>query len=216
MALGNNLLTNVEIKVSSIVSSNGVASKNALPTFHYIRTPPTAVASEALLEALFQSDVVVPLFAALNNRITQSNNTVRFMNDPTRVAYTAPHAAVGQVAGDSMPTANMACILYRTALRGKSFRGAHRFFPISEADTTSPNADILNAASIALWGAFVTAFLTPLVDSNGNTYTPAVYSRVLSKPTLLPQAVITMTPILTGLINKTVRESKKRKQASKF
>jgi hypothetical protein len=216
MALPLNLLTHAEVQVHGLVSAAGVNSKNALFTFHYRRLAVINPCSETALDTIFQSTVAVPLFLALNNRILQKGNTVRFMDDPTRISQPVNHALVGGVSGDSMPTSNMVSTLYRSALRGKSYRGGNRFFPVSESDTTAATADILNAGSIALWAAFLAAVVTPLVDATSNTWVLCVYSRFLSKPTLLPQATIITNDVQTALLNKTVRKSKRRAQVSSY
>jgi hypothetical protein len=216
MPLPNSALTHAEIQVHGLVSANGVQSKNALFTFHYRRTASSGALTELALDTIFQSNVAAPLFLALNNRITQKFNTVRFMDDPTRLFTQVSHALVGNVAGDSMPTANGVYILYRTALRGKRYRGSNRFWPISEADTTAGTADILNAASLALWATFIAAYMTPLTDANGQVWVPCVYSRAGSLPQQLPQAQIVTNDITTALIDKTVRQWKRHKQAAAY
>jgi hypothetical protein len=216
MSVANNLLTHAEIRVIGQCNAAGLQAKPFNFSFHYRRIATAVNCTEVALDTIFQANVAVPLFLALNNRALQAYNTVRFMDDPTRQLVQTSHALAGAVAGDSMPTSQMACILYRTNYRGKSGRGANRFFPISEADTTAATADELNAASQALWATFIAAYLTPLTDSTGNTWNPCVYARAQSLPTLLPIAAIVTNDIISALLNKTVRINKRRKQLSNY
>src|ERR1700722_1153087 len=201
MPLPNNALTHAEVRVFGTVAAAGVLPKQAIFSFHYRRTATSVNATESALDTIFQANIAVPLFLALNVRILQTFNTVRFMDDPTRQLLQVSHALAGAVTGDSMPTANGVSLLYRTAYRGKSGRGANRFFPISESDTTSATADELNAGSQALWATFIAAFITPLTDSTGNTWVPCVYARFLSQPKLIPQATIITNDITAVLLN---------------
>jgi len=214
MSLANALLTHAEVQVHGVCAAAGNQPKNTLFSFHYRRTGTVLTPDETKLESVFQTDIVVPLSLALNNRWTQQFNSVRFMDDPTRIAYQLNHAAVGAIAGDSMPSTLGVSTLYRTSLRGKSYRGGNKFFPISEADTTAATADQLNAASQALWATFLAAFILPLTDGNGNIWVPCVYSRKLSLPTQLPQAQIVTTDIASVLLNKTIRKRNRHGQPS--
>src|SRR5580692_8672858 len=175
-------LTHAEIQIHANVAAAGGNAKKAQFSFHYRRTGTAVACTEAALDTVFQANVATPLFLALNNRITQAFNTVRFMDDFTRPLLQVSHALAGAVTGDSMPTVNGVTILYRTSLRGKSYRGSNRFWPISESDTTAATADLLNAGAQALWATFIAAYSTPLTDSTGNTWNPCVYSRALSQP----------------------------------
>jgi hypothetical protein len=213
MPIPANQIQVAEVHMNGIVAAGGSTNRLANFVFHYRRTSVVNPVTKASLEAIFQSTVCVPVCAALNARYTQSNNTVRWVNDALDPPVPTTRAVVGGRAGDSMPTLSAAYILMRTALRGRSYRGSKHFFPLSESDTTTGTDDILNAAALALWATAITAMGTPLVDSNGNTWVLTILSRKLSKLVSNPTTVVVNDATLL-LINKRVGRMSKREVRS--
>jgi len=215
MPVADNKLLHAEIVVHGTVTSGGSSVIRTVNTFHYRRNAVVVPANKADLDAAFQAAIVVPMGAALNNRWTQVRNTVRLINDPLDVATIYPHAVVGAVAGDSMPTVNNAYILMRTAFRGKNWRGFKRLGPLSEADTTSANEDIFNAAAIARFATLRTAMITPLVDASPNTWTLEIVSRELSQLLVTP-VTVESADCSEIVLNKRITRSKRRETLSVY
>jgi hypothetical protein len=204
-----------EIIVYGRTASGGGGVIRTVTTFHYRRNAVVVTLDKTMLDTAFQTAIVVPMAAALNNRWTQDYNTVRMINDPLDVATLFPHAAVGGVAGDSMPTLNAAYVLMRTAFRGKSYRGFKRFGPLNEADTTAATDDIFNAAAIARYATLRTAMITPIVDASPNTWTLEVVSRLLSNFDVTPCRVES-ADVNEIILNKRITRSKRREVASVY
>lgn len=204
-----------EIIVYGRTTSGGSGIIRTVTTFHYRRNAVAVPLDKAALDAVFQTEIVEPMAACLNARWTQDFNTVRMINDPLDVANTFVHAEAGGVAGDSMPTLNAAYILLRTQFRGKSYRGFKRMGPLSEADTTTANDDIFNAAAIARFATLRTALITPLVDASPNAWTLEVVSRLLSNFDVTP-CTVESADVFEILLNKRVTRSKRREVASSY
>jgi len=215
MAVPDNKLLHAEIIVYGDIASGGSSTVRTVTTFHYRRNAVVVAANKAALDTIFQANIVVPMAALLNNRWTQSRNTVRFINDPLDVATVFPHAAVGAITGDSMPTAACAYLLLRTGFRGKNWRGFKRIGPMSESDATAAFEDVFNAAAIARFTTLRTAMITPIVDASPNTWTLEVVSREESQLAEVPVNVES-ADVNEILLNKRVTESKRRQVKSVY
>jgi len=207
---------NIECQMQGLVTAGGSNNKNANFVFTFRRTSVINAVNKVNIESAFDSNICATLLAALNNRYTQTFNTVRILDDPQDPLFQASEVGVGGVAGDSMPMDVQCFILARTALRGKRFKGGKKLFPMSEADTTAPNTDILNAAAITRLTTFTAAWLGGFTDSDGNVWVPTVYSRISSQPTLLPVANIVATDVTAILINKRLGRNKKHEVKSVY
>jgi len=215
MPIPNNQILVGEVHLLGTGAAGGSTSKPFDFTFHYRRTTPLLPITKAALDAIFQTTVAVPIAAAVNARWTQQSNTVRWVNDALDAPVPFAHALVGGVPGDGMAMHVSSYLLMRTGLRGRSYRGSKHFGPLSEADATNPNPDIMNAASLALWTAVATAMTTALVDANGNTWNPCIMSRTLSKTTPNPTTIVTNDVTLI-LVNKRFGRMKKREVKSVY
>ena len=136
-----------------------------------------------------------------------------FHVDPLDPLTNFAHAAIGGVAGDSMPTLNAAYILMRTAFRGKSYRGFKRFGPLNEADTTAATDDIFNAAAIARYATLRTAMAALVVDGSPNSWSLEIVSRFLSNFEVTP-CVVVAADVNEVLLNKRITRSKRREVVS--
>ena len=101
---------------------------------HWRRTATVLTVPKTPIDTAYQAAIAVPIFAALNARVTQSRNRIRSMDDANDPYTDFTHAVVGSIAGDSMPTEAAAYILFRTGLRGRSYKGSKHFAPMSETD----------------------------------------------------------------------------------
>lgn len=215
MPIPTTSIITAEIQVAGNVASAGSSAKKFLFTFHYRRTSTAVTPTKAALDTIFQSTVVVPLGAALNIRYTQTHNNVRWVDDALDAPTLFPHAVAGGVAGDSMPMGLSAYLLFRTGIRGKSYRGGKHLGPMSEGDTTLLTEDTFNAAALTRLGAVATAALGNLTDSTGNVWVPCVLSRFLSTLTTNPTTVV-KNDIVSILINKRPGWMRHRRVASVY
>lgn len=215
MPIPANQITHVEVFAKMIATSGGSNNRNLSPVFVYRRTSTVNPVTKAAFESVFQSTVCIPLLAALNNRVTQVANDVRWVNDALDAPVPVARAVVGGVAGDSMAMQAAVYVLFRTGLRGKSYRGSKHFGVISEADTTAPDSDILNAAALARFATLVTALGTPLVDANGNTWVPSILSRIQSKLVKNPTDV-KANDVSLVLLNKRIGRMSRREVKSVY
>jgi len=206
---------NLEIVVQGLITSGGAGARNTFNVFHFRRTATVGAIAKAAAEAAFQAAIGVPLAACLNNRWTQLFNTVRMVDDALDPPTNFSHAAVGGVAGDGQPALSSVFINLRTNLRGQNYRGSKHFGPLSEADATTPDADVLNAAAITRFSDLITAMATTIVDGTPNSWKLEVLSRNLSKLKKNPTTV-TATVVNAILLNKRIGRLRRREPRSVY
>lgn len=216
MPLPANLLTVAEVKIFGKMASGGSTTKNTVNTLHFRRTSVVNPISEVHIDTAFQAAIAAKVLLALNNRWAQTFNTVRLINDPTRVPVQVSHANPGAVAGDSMPSFNYAYTLIRSQFRGKSFKGNLKLGPLSESNTTAGTDDILNAGAITLFGNVGAAILAGFTDADGNVWVSVVFSRTLSNLTIIPAAIVTTVDTVSTLLNKRIGRMKRRESSSAY
>jgi hypothetical protein len=196
-----------------IVSSAGGNSINVENIFYFRRLTTVNVLSETVLETAFQNNLALTILAALNLRYTQTLNAVRFINDQTRPFVFVNRAIAGTITGDSMPSNTAVYMLSRTAYRGKSFKGGKHFSPLSESDTTTATADILNAAALVRFQAIEAAWFAGWTDGNGNVWRPCVLSKKNSNFQVQP-SVVSTSDITQCVTNQRLAKMKKHTIAS--
>ena len=211
----DNTLINLQVIVYGIISSGGSNTKNTVSVFNYRRQATVIPASKSGFNTAFQTAVVVPMAAALNNRWTQEHNTVRFLNDPLDPPLLLSGAAVGAVTGDGLSSGTAVYMELQTGIRGKSYRGGKWFGPLSEADVTAGGDDILNAAAITRMNTLKAAILGNVTDAGGNIWTPSVVSRLKSQLNTWPTDVIA-NDVTVVLLNKRVTSLRQRKAKSVY
>lgn len=204
----------VEVQMQGLVTAGGSSNKNANFIFHFRRPSAATAINKAAVETQFQATVGAAILAALNNRYTQTFNQVRVVNDAQDPFLVVTETGVGAVTGDSMPMDLQLFILGRSALRGKSFKGGKKLFPLSEADTTAPNTDILNTAALARFTAVSAAWLAGFTAA-GDVFTPVILSRTLSQLKTNPTTVVA-TDMIQPLVNKRLGRNKKHEVKSVY
>jgi hypothetical protein len=203
------------IRMVGTISSNGSSARTFDQIYYFQRTAFTGVWSPSVIESAFQTSVASVIMAALNNRATQEFTAVRCVEDATNAEQQFAETAVGAVAGDSQVLGNYAYLLERTGFRGKNWRGAKKYYPISEADTTAPNADVFNAAATTRLNAIGTALITGFTDGLGNVWKYGLLSKSLSQVEVNPTNII-WTPITQILLRETIGFMKKRRVSSVY
>jgi len=215
MPIPNNEIRVAQVIVYGDIAASGSSTKNTVTVFNYRRLAVAIAPNKTNLDTAFQAAIGVPMIAALNARWTQRRNTVRWVNDAEDAPVEFTHVNVGGVAGDAMTSNETVYLRYRTALKGRSNRGANYFGPLSEADTTAGASDVLNAAAVARFTALVTALGTDLVAADGNIWRLCVYSRLLSTPLVNPTNIVYNDVTAIGL-NTRIGDMKRRKVSSVY
>lgn len=208
-------IVNAEIIVYGQIAAGGGQTKNTANVFHYRRLATVIGPSKVDLDTIFQSTVVAKLLLATNARWSQLRNSIRWINDANDAPFEISHPNAGAIGTAGMTGNEVATIRLRTALRGKSYRGAKHFGPLSEADTTAPDDDVFNAAAITRWTDVATALTTDLVAADGNTWRSQVLSRLLSGLETNPTNVVA-NDITSATLNTVVRDMKSRRIASVY
>ena len=215
MPISPALISHAEIQIHGTVTAGGSNNRLTVATFHYRRTAVVNPLSKANLDTAFDAAITAKIALLLNNRWTQSFNTIRWLDDAEDPPLAVSHAAVGAIAGDGMSTVVASYMLFRTAKRGRSFRGSKHLFPLSESDTTAGTEDILNAACLARYASLITALATPLVDASGNTWNGEVVAKTLSQLRVNPTTIIG-NDITQILVNKRIGRMRKREVKSVY
>jgi hypothetical protein len=206
----------IEIKTVANCASAGSNAKTINIISHWRRTATVLAMPKAAIDTAYQALIAVPIFAALNIRVTQSNNQIRSMNDANDPYTSFSHAVVGSITGDSMPTDQAAYLLLRTALRGRSYRGSKHFAPMSESDTTVASDDLFNAACLTRLATIATAFLTGFTPAAGEPWIPVILSRrPPAQYSVNPTTVVT-NDVVSILVKKTVGSMLHRKVKSVY
>lgn len=208
-----------EIRMSGICASQGSSAFKVDNIFHFQRTATVSLWDPVAIENAFQAAIAVPITNALNARYTQTNTTVRCVDDYYDQGAIVSRAVAGQVAGDSMPSMCYAYLLAETGFRGKMWRGNKKFFPLSESNTTAGTADLLNAAGIVLFGLVATALLSGFTDANGNIFKYGVLSRIssiLSPKDGAPPTVPNWTQVKSINVRKSIGRMSKHEAASAY
>jgi len=205
----------VEIQINGTVAAGGSNSRASKFTYHYRLATLTTTPTKVALDTIFQTTVATPLAALLNNRWLQANNSVRDVNDATDPPVFFAHALAGLIAGDGLSTVLAAFHLFRTAKKGKSYRGGKHYFPLSEADVTAASDDILNAAAVILHGNLLAAEVSAMTDALGNVWVPCILSRTLSTLRSNPTTVIS-NDITFALLNKRIGRMRHREVKSVY
>lgn len=204
-----------ECQMAGIASAQGSTAHNFLFTFDFFRAPTATGPNKANVQTAFNTAICAPVLLALNARYTQTYNKVRCVNDATDLGLQVSQSGVGAVSGDPMPMHVSIFHLMRTGLRGRSNRGAKKWGPISEADTTTATGDILNAAAITRFTAIATALAAGFTDSDGNFWQYCIVSKKNSQTRVNPTTVV-FQQVLAILLNKRLGRQRKREVASVY
>lgn len=215
MAIPLTSVLTAEIQMKGQMASGGSNAINTNFVFHYKRTGTAVAPTKSALATAFQAGPGAAIVAALNNRWSESAVEVRWIDDALDQSFPFANVNVGAVAGDSMPSDQAAYLLFRTGIKGRSYRGSKHLGPLSESNTTAGTDDILNAAAITLFTTVATACAANLVDATPNTWVPVVFSRTLSQTRQNPTTII-VNAVSAILLNKRVGTMRRRKAKSAY
>ena len=203
-----------EFVVEGAMASAGSSAPRTINVFHYFRAAFVTNPIKASLATIFRSTVIAPMAAALNARWTAQRLRIRYLEDRTDAYEDTALNEVGAIAGDSQSSEKTAFFLLKTGLRGKTFRGAKHFGPISEADSTS-TSDIFNAAAMTRLNTLGAALIADMTDAQGIVWRPCVVSRSGTDWTTQPVEV-ERTLITSYAINKRFGQIKRRRSLSSY
>jgi len=206
-----------DVRVAEIVMKGLIAAggSNAVPTafvFHYRRLATSVDPSKSALNTIFSSTVAAPIAAALNVDWSGSLHDIRWVNDATDQYASFTATEVGAITGDRLSSFTAAYILLRTGLRGRKYRGAKHFGPMSESDIGD---DVYQAGALTRLNAILAAMLTTLTDSTGNQWKLAILSRKLSSMKDNPTTIIT-NDVTQGLVRASIGTMRGRSVTSVY
>lgn len=209
MPLADALKFHMEFVVKGIAASQGSTGKDVVNVFHFRRTSNVNVWSKLAAEVAFQGTIGTALEAALNVSYSHVSTDNRCLEDNTDAYLTTAVGNPGAIAGDRFPPNVSAFLFFRTGLRGREFMGRKFLGPMSESDSTAPNADLWNAGAMTRLNALGTAILAGFTDANGNVWKPVVLSRLNSDFTVQP-AFLATQDVTAVLVNKRIGRFKRR------
>lgn len=215
MPIPFNQVTVCEVAMRGLMDAGG---SNSIPTnflFHFRRTAVTVDPTKTAINTAFLAGPAAAIAAALNQRWNSTLNDIRYPNDATDPYQSFTTALSGAITGDSLVSDDAAYLLFRTALRGRQFRGSKHLGPMSESDRTTAAEDLWNAACLTRLAAINTALLAGFTDSTGNIWKFCILSRSLSQLSVNP-TIVTVNDVTQGLVNKRTGSMLRRKVASVY
>lgn len=215
MGIPLNQVTVAEVNMKGLISSGGSNSVNTQFLFHYRRASTSVDPTKAALDTVFQSDHAAKIILALNEGWSQLTNEVRWVNDALDQAVPFTHVNAGAITGDRLASHNAVFMLFRTGIKGRSYRGGKHFGPFSESDVTAADEDVLNSGAITRVTAIATALAGSLTDSTGNVWALTLFSRVLSVVKPNPTTIVANN-VTSILFNKRIANMKRRQVKSVY
>lgn len=205
--------TVVEITMKGVAAAAGSTPKNIANVYHFRRGSAVPPIVKANIEAAFQAAIGAKVIALLNARYTQSFTSVRVVNDPLDQAVDFAEAGAGAITGDSMSSLDTGYCKIMTGVKGKEYRGNKKYGPMSESDSTT-NGDVFNAGCIARFATLITAVLAGFTDSDGNVWTPVLYSRKNDKTVVKP--TVACADVTGMALNKRIGRLRRREVVSVY
>lgn len=126
-----------------------------------------------------------------------------------QVSSTVPPSTVGQLSTDPLPTNVSLTVSFRTALRGRSFRGRNYVVGMVEDQTVGANA--VDNAVIADWITCYEELLTIAASNNAVWVVVSRFSGVDGNGDPIPRASGVTTPINSVVIVDNVVDSQRRR-----
>jgi len=212
MPIPLNQVNRAEIVLRGLIAAGGSDAIRTDFTFHYRRTATSVDPVKSALNNAFTAGPAAAIAAALNISWEATVHDIRWLNDAEDPYLSISASEVGAITGDRLPSDDAVFLLFRTALRGRRFKGGKHLAPFSESDIGN---DVLNAGAITRCNTIVTALLTPLTDSTGNIWNYTIVSRFLSQLRTNPTTVIS-NDVTQGLVNQRIGTMLNRKVRSVY
>ena len=201
-----------EISLRAHLLAEGGSQQACVNVFHYRRIATAVDPSKSALATIFQSTIVAALIALVHQDYEVESIGVRWIDDALdpEIALLPGGAAVGALSTADSPDHNAIAYYYKTALRGRNFRGRKSFGGIAAATI---DGDVIAAASLAAWQSFATTLVNPLTDSDGNVWAAYVLSRELSALQSNP-TIVDGADVIQVILNKNITTMNSRKIAT--
>lgn len=212
MPIPTNQIRVAEIVLRGNIAAGGSDAVNTAFVFHYRRIAVTVDPVKAALNNAFTAGPAAAIAAALNVGWSAALHDIRWLNDAEDPYLSISGSEVGAITGDRLPSDDAVFLLFRTALRGRKFKGGKHLAPFSESDI---GADVLNAGAITRAEAICTALTTPLTDSTGNIWNFCIVSRTSSILRTNPTTVVS-NDVTQALVNSRIGTMLRRKVRSVY
>jgi len=195
-----------ELKMNGVCAASSGGNKTFSFVFHYRLTSVPRPTPAQLITA-FDNSIAPGIVTLLNVDYTGTTYDCRDMEDAFNQYVTVVNGQVGATTGDRLPMDMAVAMLYRSAERGRNFRGGKHFGPITEADTLK---DELTAAKLTAWQTVAAALDNDLTDGTWNVR-PIVFSPTLSQTRTNPTKLVGAE--VTGvLVNKNIGTMRRRRE----
>jgi len=216
MPIPANQIRVAEVIMYGLIDAEGSGTKNTVTVYHFRRLGVAVNPVKTNLDTIFQSTIADKVVLALNARWTQLRNSVRWVDDAQDAPLDINHANPGAIGTISQTSNETVYVRLRTALRGRRYRGAKYFGPISDADATAGASDVLNAAAITRFNAIITGLGTDLAASEGNTWRLCILSRQPPSQLLVNPTTVVYNDVTQISLNTRIGDMKRRKVASVY
>src|SRR4029077_20080839 len=109
----------VEIVAQAFAVARGGAVKNFFNIYHFRREATTFPLSKSNINTAFQAAIGAEVLLAVSVDYTQTNNTIRFFENPLDAPIAFPESGVGAISGVRIPDYNAVVIQLKSGFRGK-------------------------------------------------------------------------------------------------
>lgn len=216
MPIPMNQVLVAEVNMKGIITGGGAGEIRTNFIFHFRRLAVAVDPTKTALNTAFQTSIATPIAAALNEDWEATINSVRWVNDALDGPVDFTSALVGAITGDRLSSFSSAFLLFRSALRGREYKGGKHLGPFSETDVThATGCDVFNAAAITRLQTIATAIGGGFTDATSNNWVPCILSRKLSELTENPTTVTT-SDVIQVLVNTRVGSEVRRKAPSLY
>lgn len=120
-----------------------------------------------------------------------------------------PSGTLGDLSNPPLPTSVTLTVSFRTALRGRSFRGRNYVVGLVESQTTSANE--IDSTTIAAWASTYTDLFAVAADAGVTWVVVSRFSGVDGSGNPIPRAAGVTTPVTTVVIVDNVVDSQRRR-----
>jgi len=194
-----------QIVMNATVVARGGEVKKIANVYNFVRASASPPRVKANVESAFQTAIGAKVLLALNEDYTQTDNTVRWLDDATDSPISFPEANVGAIAGQRYDNFTAAYILLRTEVR--KTKGSKHYGPLAESTV---NGDEIVVGDLPLFQDIADAIVAGFVDADGNAWSSTIVNTFNgifgANPTMFGDALVQ-----SAAVRKTVGTMKRRK-----
>lgn len=186
----------------------------------YLNTAGTTVPNIANWLPAWVDQITVPWRIVFPEAWTCTEISARYMNDTSVPAQLAgdPSVLNGTYLGDWQPTETTVYVYLKGVERGRQGRGAKILSPVPEGLTVQQRlSDVPLIGGEALYGALVSALLTPVSDITNGPLLPFIFNATSFLPPTVPgTAQIRGVDLESWRVRKTLGRLSRRQAASVY